>query len=184
MTSPYNFDEPYTVTTVSVTDNTAINTMPTSTYDSVYSPLVNVNSSTYHDYLVDSTSSIEIPQPNIVSYLPIESCKYDADSRTLFAFALPLDTLGYPQTSKEIWPDELRFTREELLRAAHHMSQSKVVLVAPRVIPVPAQQQMLDETYSLYRDESNDAWVRLYQSEKLRDYYFAMYRATKKNPYP
>ena len=181
MTSSYNSDESYTVTTVSVTDNTAINTMPTPTYDSVYSPLVNVNSSTYDDYLVDRTS---VPQPIMAFHLPIESCKYDADSRTLFAFALPLDTLGYPQTSKEIWPDELRFTREELLRAAHHMPQSKVVLVAPRVISVPAQQQMLDETYSLYRDESNDAWVRLYQSEKLRDYYFAMYRATKKNPYP
>ena len=184
MTSSCNSDESYTVTTVTVTDNTAINTMPTPTYDSVYSPLVNVNSSTYDDYLVDRISSIEIPQPIMAFHLPIESCKYDADSRTLFAFAQPLDTLGYPQTSKEIWPDELRFTREELLRAAHHMPQSKVVLVAPRVIPVPAQHQMLDETYSLYRDDANDAWVRLYQSEKLRDYYFAMYRATKKNPYP
>ena len=179
MTISYNSDESYTVTTVTVTDNTAINTMPTSTYD-----LVNVNSSTYHDYLVDSTSSIEIPQPFMVLHLPIESCKYDADSRTLFAFTPPPNTLGYPQTAKENWPDELRFTREELLRAAHHMPQSKVVLVAPRVIPVPAQHQMLDETYSLYRDDANDAWVRLYQSEKLRDYYFAMYRATKKNPYP
>ena len=184
MTSPYNSDESYTVTTVTVTDNTTINTMPTPTYDSVYLPLVNVNSSTYHDYLVNSTSAIEIPQPFMVSHLPIESCKYDADSRTLFAFTQPLDILSYPQTVKEIWPDELRLTREELLRAAHHMPQSKVVLVAPRVIPVPAHHQMLDETYSLYRDNANDAWVRLYQSEKLRDYYFAMYRATKKNPYP
>ena len=181
MTNIFQPDEPYTVTTVTVTDNTSINTMPTPTYDSVYLPLVNVNSSTYHDYLVDRTS---LPQPIMAFHLPIESCKYDNDSRTLFAFTPPPNTLGYPQTAKENWPDELRFTREVLLRAAHHMPQSKVVLVAPRVISVPAQQQMLDETYSLYRDESNDAWVRLYQSEKLRDYYFAMYRATKKNPYP
>ena len=184
MTNIFQPDEPYTVTTVTVTDNTSINTMPTPTYDSVYLPLVNVNSSTYDDYLVDRTSSIEIPQPIMAFHLPIESCKYDNDSRTLFAFTPPPNTLGYPQTAKENWPDELRFTREELLRAAHHMPQSKVVLVAPRVIPVPAQHQMLDETYSLYRDDANDAWVRLYQSEKLRDYYFAMYRATKKNPYP
>ncbi len=132
-------------------------------------------------YVVDSISASQIAQPaSVIVSLQIETCKYDADSRTLFAYEPPRDTLTYPQTTKEMWPDELRFTRHDVTRGL----AAGVVLVAPRIIPVPKQQEMLDETYMLYRDEANDAWVRLYESEKLRDYYFAMYRATKKNPYP
>ncbi len=177
MTSTYQPDDPYIVTTV--TDNTAINTMQISTYE-----LVNVGSTTFKDYLVDRNyiSAIEMPPPvPVIAYVHIESCKYDADSRTLFAFVPPRDTLAYPQVTKETWPDELKLTRYD---TSGMQSHGKVVLFAPRVIPVPKQQEMADDTYSLYRDEANDAWVRLYESEKLRDYYFAMYRATKKNPYP
>lgn len=133
-------------------------------------------------YVVDSISASQIAQPApVIAYVHIETCKYDADSRTLFAYEPPRDTLTYPQTTKEMWPDELKLTRYD---TSGMQSHGKVVLVAPRIIPVPKQQEMLDETYMLYRDEANDAWVRLYESEKLRDYYFAMYRATKKNPYP
>ncbi len=174
MTNIHQPDDPYIVTTV--TDNTAINTMQTSTYE-----LVNVGSTTFKDYIVDRNyiSAIEMPPVPVIVYQHIESCKYDADSRTLFAFVLLRDTLSYPKT--QTWPDELRLTRYD---TSDIQSHGKVVLVAPRVIPVWKQQEMEDDTYSLYRDEANDAWVRLYESEKLRDYYFAMYRATKKNPYP
>lgn len=134
-------------------------------------------------YVVDSISASQIAQPaSVIVSLQIETCKYDADSRTLFAYEPPRDTLTYPQTTKEMWPDELQFTRHHVV--AGGLAGTVVVLVAPRVIPVPKQQEMADDTYMLYRNEANDAWVRLYESEKLRDYYFAMYRATKKNPHP
>lgn len=172
MTSNPYTDHPYVYTTT----DTAINTMQTSTYE-----LINVGSTTFKDYIVDRNyvSAIEFPQPApVIVSLQIETCKYDADSRTLFAFTPPRNELGYPQTQP--WPDELKLMRHD----ATGLRAFKAVLVASRVIPVPKQQEMADDTYSLYRDEANDAWVRLYESEKLRDYYFAMYRATKKNPYP
>ncbi len=149
--------------------------------ENLYTIVSNAMAAPIDSFVIDSTSAVEIPQPApVIVSLQIETCKYDADGLTLFAFTQPRDTLSYPQTQPS--PDELRLTRID--KMAGTKAYYKEVIKAPRVIPAPTQPQILDDTYSLYRDEDNDAWVRLYESEKLRDYYFALYRATKKNPYP
>ncbi len=148
--------------------------------EGLYTTISNTMAAPIDSFVVDSISAVEIPQPDpVIVSLQIETCKYDADSRTLFAFVPPLDTLNYPKT--QTWPDELRLTRID--KMAGTKAYHREVINALRIISVWKQQKE-DYTYSLYRDEANDAWVRLYESEKLRDYYFAMYRATKKNPYP
>lgn len=171
--TPYT-DHPYVY---AATDTVTIGTPPD---EGLITAVSNAMAASIDSYIVDSISASEMHPPvPVIVYQHIETCKYDADSRTLFAFVPLRDTLSYPKT--QTWPDELRLTRYD---TSDIQSHGKVVLVAPRVISVWKQQEMEDDTYSLYRDEANDAWVRLYESEKLRDYYFAMYRATKKNPYP
>jgi hypothetical protein len=126
---------------------------------------------TWYEHVIE-TKQTPVPKYRVQD---IDQCKYDADSKTLFAYMHDSSTTPYPLTPNS-WPMQLRLIRS-------NPGDKFLLIDFDRVTSAFIDDN--ENVYALYRnDTTHHVGVRLYHTEKLRDYYFAMYRATKKNPQP
>lgn len=102
----------------------------------------------------------EVRAPRLSLDIDISNCKFDAPSNTFFAYD------PEPITHSHSWPTEVDIHRGGL----------KLVTASQNYSPDHS-----DEYHQKYMFEKDSSvfCVRLYLTEKLRDYWFAMHRAAR-----
>jgi hypothetical protein len=124
----------------------------------------------WEDIFVSSTSSIGPYVANPIQtssmVLLIETFKYDAASATMFGYIpdyRPFEgqPVSYP-------------TNVELMRAG----DNHVRLIGNSIVYSSVDVQ-LGEEFAMYYDGKQSVYIRLYPTQKLRDFWFAIYRTKK-----
>ena len=127
------------------------------------------SSITTSDHVYPVMQDADEPRPTRLSLdIDVSKCKFDAPSKTFFGYD------PEPITQSHSWPIEVSIHRGGLKLAIAIADQK---LYTDRY-------DAPDEYHKKYVFEKDSTLfsVKLYLTEKLRDYWFAMYRATRKDP--
>ena len=113
---------------------------------------------TFHSITISPEDEVRAPRLSLD--IDISNCKFDAPSNTFFAYE------PEPITHSHSWPTEVDIHRGGL----------KLVTASQNYSPDHS-----DEYHQKYMFEKDSSvfCVRLYLTEKLRDYWFAMHRAAR-----
>ena len=126
----------------------------------------------WEDIFVSDISPIgpyisQISQPIVSSMnLLIESFKYDAASATMFGYIPDYQPFeGRPVS----YPNTVELKRE---------GDNHVRLIGNSIVHQSIDAQFGEE-FAMYYDGKQSVYIRLYPTQKLRDYWFAMYRSKR-----
>ena len=126
----------------------------------------------WEDIFVSDISPIgpyisQISQPIVSSMnLLIESFKYDSATSTMFGYIPDYQPFeGRPVS----YPNTVELKRE---------GDNHVRLIGNSIVHQSIDAQ-LGEEFAMYYDGKHSVYIRLYPTQKLRDYWFAMYRSKR-----
>lgn len=119
---------------------------------------------TFHSVTISLDDEVRAPRLSLD--IDVTKCKFDAPSKTFFAYD------PEPITQSYSWPTEVNIHRGGLKLAIADQKLYTDHYGAP------------DEYHIKYVFEKDSTLfsVKLYLTEKLRDYWFAMYRAARNDP--
>jgi hypothetical protein len=126
----------------------------------------------WEDIFVSSTSSIgpHVANPIQTSsmVLLIETFKYDAASATMFGYIPDYQPFeGRPVS----YPNTVELKRE---------GDNHVRLIGNSIVNLSKVVDVqLGEEFAMYYDGKQSVYIRLYPTQKLRDFWFAIYRTKK-----
>jgi hypothetical protein len=127
----------------------------------------------WEDIFVSDISPIgpyisQISQPIVSSMnLLIESFKYDSATSTMFGYIFDsgIFEAGLPVS----YPNTVELKRE---------GDNHVRLIGNSIVHLSIDAQFGEE-FAMYYDGKHSVYIRLYPTQKLRDYWFAMYRSKR-----
>jgi len=133
---------------------------------------------TFHSVTISPEDEVRAPRLSLD--IDISNCKFDAPSNTFFAYE------PEPITESHSTPIEVSIHRDGVkLVTASQKPYTEVSIRPGSSILVTASQKPFtdhsDEYHQKYMFEKDSSvfCVRLYLTEKLRDYWFAMHRAAR-----
>ena len=127
----------------------------------------------WEDIFVSDISPIgpyisQISQPIVSSMnLLIESFKYDSATSTMFGYIF--DSGIFEAGRPVSYPNTVELKRE---------GDNHVRLIGNSIVHQSIDAQFGEE-FAMYYDGKHSVYIRLYPTQKLRDYWFAMYRSKR-----